>query len=204
MRKLIHTFSDMFQRSVNDVALYVMKKGKDLLIESLYVDNIIITINTSRLINKFKGDIKLEFEITDLGTLIIQDDREIFLSQEKYVCWEVWYERVQEHKYITCPTWQKCWVWWRLWWINKVLEFFWWLVVSVCINTRLDVCKLWSFNVHVCTTQKALSRSQKGFKICQKYISLWSLVYKRQESRVIRLLGQRLGWLEWRQKKKHV
>lgn len=82
-----------FQRSMHDAALYVMKKAKDILIVSLYVDDIIITGNNSQLIEKFKEDMKLEFEMTDLGMLnyflgmeIIQDDRGIFLSQEKYAC----------------------------------------------------------------------------------------------------------------------
>lgn len=82
-----------FQRSMNDAAMYVMKKDKDLVVVSLYVDDIIITGNNSRLIEKFKDDMKLEFEMTDLGMLnyflgmeIIQDDRGIFLSQEKYSC----------------------------------------------------------------------------------------------------------------------
>ncbi|XP_024004079.1 uncharacterized protein LOC112081549 [Eutrema salsugineum] len=63
------------------------------MIVSLYVDDIIITGNNTQLIEKFKEDMKLEFEMTDLGLLnyflgmeVIQDDHGIFLSQEKYAC----------------------------------------------------------------------------------------------------------------------
>lgn len=80
-----------FQRSVNDAALYVMKKKEDILVISLYVDDIIITGNNLKLIDKFKDDMKREFEMTDLGELnyflgmeIIQDEEGVFLSQEKY------------------------------------------------------------------------------------------------------------------------
>lgn len=58
-----------FQMSMNDAAIYVMKKDKDLVIVSLYVDDIIITDNNSRLINKFKENMKLKFEMTNLGML---------------------------------------------------------------------------------------------------------------------------------------
>ncbi|CAA7014800.1 unnamed protein product [Microthlaspi erraticum] len=80
-----------FERSMNDAALYIKKKGGDVLIVSLYVDDIIITGNNVRLINSFKENMKNEFEMTDLGLLnyflgmeVNQDDRGIFLSQEKY------------------------------------------------------------------------------------------------------------------------
>ncbi|KAG7563872.1 Integrase catalytic core [Arabidopsis suecica] len=82
-----------FQRSMNDAALYVMKKDKDILVVSLYVDDIIVTGNNTQLIDKFKEEMKLEFEMTDMGLLnyflgmeIIQDDQGVFLSQEKYAC----------------------------------------------------------------------------------------------------------------------
>ncbi|CAA7026159.1 unnamed protein product [Microthlaspi erraticum] len=53
-----------FERSMNDAALYIMKQEGDVLIVSLYVDDIIITGNNIRLINTFKG----EDQLTDLLT----------------------------------------------------------------------------------------------------------------------------------------
>ncbi|CAA7062305.1 unnamed protein product [Microthlaspi erraticum] len=41
-----------FQRSMNDAALYVMKKDKDVLIVSLYVDDLVITGSSSQLIER--------------------------------------------------------------------------------------------------------------------------------------------------------
>lgn len=80
-----------FQRSINDAALYVMRKDKDVLIVSLYVDDLVVTGSNSQLIESFKEDMKKEFGTTYIrllnyfmGMEIIQDDRGIFLSQEKY------------------------------------------------------------------------------------------------------------------------
>ncbi|KAL1204544.1 Retrovirus-related Pol polyprotein from transposon RE2 [Cardamine amara subsp. amara] len=99
-----------FQRSMNDAALYVMKKDKDILIVSLYVDDLVITGNSSQLIKKFKEDMKMEFEMTDLGLLnyflgmeIIQDDQGIFLLQEKYASKLVEKFGMKESKSVSSP-----------------------------------------------------------------------------------------------------
>jgi len=70
-----------------------MKKDKDILVVSLYVDDIIVTDNNTQLIDKFKEEMKMEFEMTDmemlnyfLGMEIIQDEQGVFLSQEKCAC----------------------------------------------------------------------------------------------------------------------
>jgi len=80
-----------FARSMNDAAFYIKKKGEEVLIVSLYVDDLIITGNNTHLINTFKKNMKDEFEMTDLGLLnyflgmeVNEDDSGIFLSQEKY------------------------------------------------------------------------------------------------------------------------
>ncbi|XP_033145473.1 uncharacterized protein LOC103839411 isoform X1 [Brassica rapa] len=80
-----------FERSMNDVALYIMKQGGDVLIVSLYVDDKIITGSNIQSISTFKENMKKEFEMVDLGLLnyflgmeVIQDNGGIFLSQEKY------------------------------------------------------------------------------------------------------------------------
>ena len=76
---------------MNDAALYIMKQGGDVLIASLYVNDIIITGSNIHSINTFKKNMMKEFKMVDLGLLnyflgmeVIQDDGGIFLSQEKY------------------------------------------------------------------------------------------------------------------------
>ena len=78
-----------FERSINDVVLYIMKQGGDVLIVSLYVADIIITRSNIQIINTFKENMKKESEMVDLGLLnyffgmeVIQDKEGIFLSQK--------------------------------------------------------------------------------------------------------------------------
>ena len=81
-----------FQRSQNEPALYTKIEGKsDILIVSLYIDDLVITGNCVRLITEFKSDMKKKYEMSDLGLLhyflgigIIQSDEGIFITQEKY------------------------------------------------------------------------------------------------------------------------
>lgn len=80
-----------FERSINDAALYVKKTLEDILVVSLYVDDIIVTGSNMEKIEQFKKEMKSEFEMTDLGELnyflgmeVIQNEDGIFLSQEKY------------------------------------------------------------------------------------------------------------------------
>lgn len=82
--------SQGFRRSSSEPTLYVKTHGSDVLIISLYVDDI-VTGNNSTLITTFKEDMKKEFEMTDLGLMnyflgveIIQTEKGIFICQEKY------------------------------------------------------------------------------------------------------------------------
>ncbi|XP_019099687.1 PREDICTED: uncharacterized protein LOC109132509 [Camelina sativa] len=95
---------------MNDAALYVMKKYKEIMIVSLYVDDLVITGNDPQLIEKFKEDMKLKFEMTDLGLLnyflgmeIIQDVHGIFLSQEKFACNLIEKFGMKERKSVSSP-----------------------------------------------------------------------------------------------------
>nr|GFC48986.1 retrovirus-related Pol polyprotein from transposon TNT 1-94 [Tanacetum cinerariifolium] len=82
-----------FEKSKHEPTLYVKKEGNDdLLIVSLYVDDMIYTSSSTRLISKFKSSMKSMFEMTDLGELqyflgleMIQKQEGIFLSQKKYI-----------------------------------------------------------------------------------------------------------------------
>ncbi|KAK9927639.1 hypothetical protein M0R45_024815 [Rubus argutus] len=94
-----------FQRSQNEPALYTKIEGKsDILIVSLYVDDLVITGNCVRLITEFKSDMKKKYEMSDLGLLhyflgigIIQSDEGIFITQEKYAK-----ELLERFKMIGC------------------------------------------------------------------------------------------------------
>ncbi|KAI3721795.1 hypothetical protein L2E82_32813 [Cichorium intybus] len=82
-----------FQRSQNEPTLYIKREGTDnLLIVSLYVDDMIYTGSSIRLIHEFQESMKKMFDMTDLGELqyflgleITQTKKGIFMSQKKYV-----------------------------------------------------------------------------------------------------------------------
>lgn len=73
--------------------MYVKKRGThEILIVSLYVDDMIYTSSSSQLITQFMLTMKSRFEMTDLGELhyflgleVIQTRDGIFLSQKKYI-----------------------------------------------------------------------------------------------------------------------
>lgn len=78
-------------RNINDAALYVKKTSKEIMVVSLYVDDIIVTGSKIKEIEQFKEEMKNEFEMTDLGELsyflgmeVTQNEEGIFLSQENY------------------------------------------------------------------------------------------------------------------------
>lgn len=65
--------------------------GTDLLIVSIYVDDLIITGNDSCMLREFKESMQREFEMTDLGEMkyflgveILQTHEGIYLNQKKY------------------------------------------------------------------------------------------------------------------------
>lgn len=66
--------------------------GSDLLLVCLYVDDLFVTENQHALIEEFKGRVKSEFEMNDLGTLhyflgleFAYASEGIILHQKKYV-----------------------------------------------------------------------------------------------------------------------
>lgn len=78
-----------FKKSVSEPTLYVQIKGKICSV-SLYVDDLIITGNDSKMIEEFKQEMMKSFEMSDLGLMhyflgmeVCQDDG-IFISQKKY------------------------------------------------------------------------------------------------------------------------
>jgi hypothetical protein len=80
-----------FQRSPSESTLYVKKIEGDVLIVSLYVDDLLVTGSNLQQIERFKQDMMQAFEMSDLGLMsfflgmeIKQDRGEIFIGQEKY------------------------------------------------------------------------------------------------------------------------
>ncbi|KAG7640275.1 Zinc finger CCHC-type superfamily [Arabidopsis suecica] len=99
-----------FERSINDAAFYVKKTSKEILVVSLYVDDIIVTGSNVKEIERFKEEMKNEFEMTDLGELsyflgmeVNQDDEGIFLSQENYAKKLLKKFGMQECKSVSTP-----------------------------------------------------------------------------------------------------
>jgi hypothetical protein len=82
-----------FSRCHSDPKVYTKKVGSHLIILVLYVDDLIITSNDSKLLNHVKRSLKKKFEMTDLGFLhyflglqVLQTNEGIFLSRSNYAC----------------------------------------------------------------------------------------------------------------------
>jgi Reverse transcriptase (RNA-dependent DNA polymerase) len=80
-----------FMQCPYEHALYVKIENRDMLIVSLYVDDLIFMGSSSDMIDEFKRVMKSEFEMTDLGFMsyflgleIKQGNEDIFVSQEAY------------------------------------------------------------------------------------------------------------------------
>ncbi|CAL1387753.1 unnamed protein product [Linum trigynum] len=81
-----------FERSDYEHTLFIKKSGNDLLLVSLYVDDLMYTSSSSELIEEFKKSMQEEFEMTDLGRMkyflgveVHQSKAGIFINQQKYV-----------------------------------------------------------------------------------------------------------------------
>eukprot|EP00253_Pinus_taeda_P016719 PITA_16719 len=70
-----------FQRSKNDTTLYYKQEGIDILIISLYVDDLLYMGSSSKMNDKFKAAMMNEFEMKDLGIV------KYFLGMEVYQNW---------------------------------------------------------------------------------------------------------------------
>jgi hypothetical protein len=82
-----------FSRCHSDPNVHTKKVGSHLIILVLYVDDLILIGNDSKLLNHVKTSLKKKFEMTDLGFLhyflnlqVLQTNEEIFISQSKYAC----------------------------------------------------------------------------------------------------------------------
>src|ERR1044072_2497163 len=87
-----HLLNFGFTKSLSESTLYVKQSESDILIVSLYVDDLLVTGNKVMLIDQFKTKMMKNFEMTDLGQMsyflgmeIKQTDSRIFIGQKKYV-----------------------------------------------------------------------------------------------------------------------
>ena len=80
-----------FVRSQSEATLYVKTNDVQLLIISLYVDDMLVTGNQPKLIQSFRDEMNKVFEMTDLGVMkyflgmeVMQSCSRIFICQQKY------------------------------------------------------------------------------------------------------------------------
>ena len=81
-----------FQRSKSEPTLYVKTQGNsNLLIVSLYVDDLVFTGSDENMIEDFKRDMMNKYEMSDLGLLhyflgieVSHSEDGLFISQKKY------------------------------------------------------------------------------------------------------------------------
>ena len=76
---------------MSEFTLYIKKIEEDILIVSLYVDDLLVTGSNAGFVNKFKAKMEQVFEMTDLdemsyflGMEVHQKQNEIFICQQKY------------------------------------------------------------------------------------------------------------------------
>jgi hypothetical protein len=64
-----HLLSLSFERSMNEVVLYMKYVDKHKLIVSIYVDDLLIIGNNEQFVEEFKANMKDKFEMNELGLL---------------------------------------------------------------------------------------------------------------------------------------
>ena len=86
-----HLLTLGFHKSLSEFTLYIKKIEEDILIVSLYVDDLLVTGSNAGFVNKFKAEMEQVFEMTDLGEMsyflgmeVHQKQNEIFICQQKY------------------------------------------------------------------------------------------------------------------------
>ncbi|CAL8173996.1 unnamed protein product [Prunus armeniaca] len=81
-----------FKRSIGEATLYTRSDNEGgLIIVSIYVDDIVYTGNSERMLAEFKREMMQRYEMSDLGLLhhflgmgILQTDQGVFIHQSKY------------------------------------------------------------------------------------------------------------------------
>lgn len=80
-----------FKKCYCEHTLFVKIKGDNIIIVSIYVDDLIYMGNNTGMLEEFKETMKKEFAMTDLGVMkyflgveVVQDEAGIFICQKKY------------------------------------------------------------------------------------------------------------------------
>lgn len=80
-----------FKKCYCEHTFFVKIEGESVMIISLYVDDLIYTSNSERMLEEFKFSMKEEFSMTNLGKMkyflgveVIQDEEGIFIGQRTY------------------------------------------------------------------------------------------------------------------------
>jgi hypothetical protein len=76
----------------SDPCTYIRRKGEDLEIITVWVDDLLLFATSDDLMNKMKNEIQSEWKVTDMGEPqkiigieITKSDNSIMISQEKYI-----------------------------------------------------------------------------------------------------------------------
>jgi len=84
-----HLLNIGFEKSLSESTLYVKHKGNNVLIVSLYVDDMLVTGDDTRLVEEFKQEMMQAFEMTYLGLMtyflgieIKENENEVFICQK--------------------------------------------------------------------------------------------------------------------------
>ena len=108
----LHTclISLSFVKSNHEKYLYLKQSGIDTLTVGVYVDDLIVTGSSTEVIKTFKAEMKLRFEMSDLGSLssylgleVKQEDNYIFLSQNAFAQKILEYARLTECNVVSTP-----------------------------------------------------------------------------------------------------
>lgn len=75
-----------FLRSMNEQTLYIKEEKKEMIIISLYIDDLLITGNNCTLIGEIKGELKKVFAITDLEKNAIFSWHGNISNSKWYIC----------------------------------------------------------------------------------------------------------------------
>jgi len=86
-----HLLSLSFEKSMNEVTLYMKYVDKHKLIMSVYVDDLVITRDKEQLVEEFKANMKDKFKMNELGLLtyflgieVTQSMQGYFLCQKRF------------------------------------------------------------------------------------------------------------------------
>lgn len=103
-----------FVKSLSEATLYVKHNDNNILIVSLYVDDLLVTGNNTRLVKEFKQEMMQVFEMLDLGLVtyflgmeVKQGKNVVFICQKKYIKEILKKFQTEECKVVSTPMNQK-------------------------------------------------------------------------------------------------